>query len=130
MGLYDVLGYGYDITDECVGETSVKCQVIDVKAFIDAGYAYKFDNPYIGIITDRFFAGEDALTLTKEIIQKTNFNASAASKVSTGDNTKAEDNKNGPVFSGSVAKDRKSKYSYSSKYSFARADIIKNNVSF
>ena len=34
---YDVLGYGYDITDEYLGENAVKLQVINVQAFVNDG---------------------------------------------------------------------------------------------
>lgn len=33
-GVYDVLGFGYDITEDYLGENSTRLQVIDVKALI------------------------------------------------------------------------------------------------
>ena len=33
-GIYDVLGYGYDITSDYLGEASVRQPVLDVEAFI------------------------------------------------------------------------------------------------
>ncbi|MBP1631610.1 MAG: MAC/perforin protein, partial [Bacteroidetes bacterium] len=32
-GKYDVLGYGYDVTEEYMGENSTKSKVLDVAAF-------------------------------------------------------------------------------------------------
>ena len=48
-GVYDVLGFGYDITEDYLGENSTRLQVIDVKALIrDNGD--RFYNPFIGTI--------------------------------------------------------------------------------
>lgn len=122
-GTYEVLGYGYDITDEYMGETAVKRQVVNIKAFLDAGNVYKFDNPLVGIITDETYLGENATTFTKDIMKKTNFNGSAAAFPNE---SKAKDSETA-FFSGSVTKSSTSSYSYSSKYSFARADLLKKH---
>ena len=58
-GVYDVLGFGYDITEDYLGENSTRLQVIDVKALIrDNGD--RFYNPFIGTIDQKIVAGEDA----------------------------------------------------------------------
>ena len=43
-GIYDVLGYGYDITEEYMGENSTKLRIIDVDAFVK-DHKDRFDNP-------------------------------------------------------------------------------------
>ena len=35
-GVYDVLGYGYDITDDYMGENSTRLKILDVEAFVKA----------------------------------------------------------------------------------------------
>lgn len=51
-GVYDVLGFGYDITEDYLGENSTRLQVIDVKALIrDNGD--RFYNPFIGTIDQK-----------------------------------------------------------------------------
>ncbi|QIK56065.1 hypothetical protein G7051_17545 [Dysgonomonas sp. HDW5B] len=122
-GIYDVLGYGYDITDEYMGETAVKRQVVNIKAFLDAGNMYKFDNPLVAIITDNTYLGENATAMTKDIMKKTNFNGSVAAFP---DDSRAKDSETA-FFSGSVTKNSTSNYSYSSKFSFARADLLKKH---
>ena len=44
-GIYDVLGYGYDITSDYLGEASVRQPVLDVEAFIRDNKG-RFDNPF------------------------------------------------------------------------------------
>lgn len=56
-GVYDVLGFGYDITEDYLGENSTRLQVIDVKALIrDNGD--RFYNPFIGTIDQKIVAEE------------------------------------------------------------------------
>lgn len=45
-GIYDVLGYGYDITSDYLGEASVRQPVLDVEAFIRDNKG-RFDNPLL-----------------------------------------------------------------------------------
>ena len=35
-GVYDVLGYGYDITDDYMGENSTRLKILDVETFVKA----------------------------------------------------------------------------------------------
>lgn len=115
--VYDALGYGYDITEEYLGENSTMLQVIDVASFIQAN-RFRFDNPFMGVIDQRCYAGEDATTFLKEVVEKSNFSGSVASM-------KKNDEKG--FFSATVTKGFESdtKYLYSSKYSFARAEVLK-----
>lgn len=58
-GVYDVLGYGYDITDEYMGENSTRLKILDVEAFVKANLN-RFDKQFSGIIDQRCFAGANA----------------------------------------------------------------------
>jgi len=116
-GVYDALGYGYDITDEFLGESSTKLKVIDVDSFVKENKG-RFDNPFIGIIDQRVSGGEDAQSFLKQIITDSNFHGSVAAL--------GKQDESG-FFSATVTTGFKSntKYSYSTKYSFARAEVIK-----
>ena len=117
-GIYDVLGYGYDITNEYCGENATKLQILDVSRFVKEN-PYRFDNPFIGTIDQRCFAGEDAMSLLNQLIKSSNFSGTVGSLPENKD-------KEG-FFSGTITAGFKSdsKYFYSSKFSFARAEIIK-----
>ena len=117
-GVYDVLGFGYDITEDYLGENSTRLQVIDVKALIrDNGD--RFYNPFIGTIDQKIVAGEDAQSFLQNVITDSNFKGSVAAMDIKKD---AEG-----FFSGTLSAGFKSasKYSYSSKYSFAKAEVTK-----
>ena len=106
---YDVLGYGYDITDEYLGENAVKLQVINVQAFVNDGdNKYRFDNPFIGIIEQNCYAGENAYSFLEDIRTKTDFSGSVASLI---------DVKKDGFFSGTVS----TKFESDKKYSFSPA---------
>ena len=117
-GVYDVLGFGYDITEDYLGENSTRLQVIDVKALIrDNGD--RFYNPFIGTIDQKIVAGEEAQSFLQNVITDSNFKGSVAAMDIKKD---AEG-----FFSGTLSAGFKSasKYSYSSKYSFAKAEVTK-----
>ena len=106
-GVYDVLGFGYDITEDYLGENSTRLQVIDVKALIrDNGD--RFYNPFIGTIDQKIVAGEDAQSFLQNVITDSNFKGSVAGMDIKKD---AEG-----FFSGTLSAGFKSasKYSYSS----------------
>ncbi|UBD70596.1 MACPF domain-containing protein [Bacteroides sp. BFG-257] len=117
-GVYDVLGYGYDITDEYMGENSTRLKILDVEAFVKAN-PNRFDKQFSGVIDQRCFAGANAQSFLSQIITDTNFSGSVGSLPEKKD-------KEG-FFSGTITTGFKtsSKYSYSSKYSFARAEVFK-----
>lgn len=120
-GKYSALGYGYDITDDYLGEKSIRLQVIDVESFVATGdNKYRFDNPFLGIIDQNCYAGENAYTFLKDITTKSNFSGSIAASIPGVDITKN-------IFSSTINKGftSQTKYSYSSKYSFARAELVK-----
>lgn len=117
-GIYDVLGYGYDTTEEYMGENSTKLKIIDVDAFV-RDHKGRFDNPFVGVIDQRVFAGEDAYSFLNQVISETNFGGSIGS-IGKKDSVKG-------FFSGTIKTGFKSNTlsSYSSKYSFARAEVLK-----
>ena len=122
-GKYETLGYSYDITDDYMGTTAVHYPVIDVEAFVK-DMPERFDNPFIGYINTRIFGGSDAESFQKDIIENSNFQGSV------GDISKKEEKtqeKGDGTFSASITTGfgAKTSYSYSSKYSFARADVYK-----
>ena len=117
-GVYDVLGYGYDITDDYMGENSTRLKILDVEAFVKAN-PNRFDKQFSGVIDQRCFAGADAQSFLSQIITDTNFGGSVGSLPEKKD-------KEG-FFSGTITTGFKtsSKYFISSKYSFARAEVFK-----
>lgn len=117
-GKYDVLGYGYDVTEEYMGEHSVRLKVLDVNAFIKENEG-RFDNPFLGVIDQRVYAGEDVYSFMQDLITESNFDGSVASV--------GKEAKDSSYFSGSIKNGFKSStlYSYSSKYSFAQAEVLK-----
>lgn len=117
-GVYDVLGYGYDITDDYMGENSTRLKILDVEAFVKEN-PNRFDKQFSGVIDQRCFAGADAQSFLSQIITDTNFGGSVGSLPEKKD-------KEG-FFSGTITTGFKtsSKYFYSSKYSFARAEVFK-----
>lgn len=117
-GIYDVLGYGYDITEEYMGENSTRAYVLDVAAFHKDNPG-RFDNPFVGVIDQKVYAGEDYYSYSKEVASKSNFKGSIGSV--------GIEAKDSGFFSGSLNTGFKSntKFKYSSKYSFASAELVK-----
>ena len=122
-GVYESLGYGYDITENYLGEHSIKAPVINVEAFVQ-DHEERFDNLFIGIIEQRTYAGETAETFLKQLIKDSNFTNSVAAMGK-------EDTEKG-FFSGTITTGFKSNtlYSYSSKYSFAKAEVLKKHKQY
>lgn len=61
-GVYDVLGFGYDITEDYLGENSTRLQVIDVKALIrdngDRFYKRMFFQTRAKVVKFRFIVNK------------------------------------------------------------------------
>lgn len=116
--IYDALGYGYDITGEYLGEGSTRLRVLNVDLFVKNNKD-RFDNPFVGVIDQRIYAGEDAKSFLDQIIKSSNFSGSVGSL--------PEKKDKGGFFSGTVTSGFKSetKYFYSTKYSFAKAEVFK-----
>lgn len=123
-GKYDLLGYGYDITGEYLGENSTRFKVLNVDSFVKNNKD-RFDNPFLGIIEQKCSAGEDAQSFLNQIIIDSNFSGSVAN-ISANKNV-TNDKKIMGEFSGTfkLGFNSNTQYSYSSKYSFARAEILK-----
>ena len=117
-GIYDVLGYGYDVTDEYMGENSTKLRIIDVAAFV-RDHKDRFDNPFIGVIDQKVYAGEDVYSFLSQVSSESNFSGSVGSV--------GLESKDSQFFSATVSTGFKSNTlsSYSTQYSFAKAEIIK-----
>ena len=116
--VYDVLGYGYDVTEEYMGENSTRAKILDVAAF-DKDNPDRFDTPFLGTIDQRVYAGEDYYSFLKDLSSNSNFSGSIGSV--------GKADKDSGFFSGTLSTgfESKTKYSYSSKYSFARAEVFK-----
>ena len=84
----------------------------------DGDNKYRFDNPFIGIIEQNCYAGENAYSFLEDIRTKTDFSGSVASLI---------DVKKDGFFSGTVSTKFESdkKYSFSTKFSYAKAEAIK-----
>lgn len=117
-GKYDLLGYGYDVTDDYLGLNSHKRKILDIDAIraIKSDY-YDFDNG--SEISQTTYAGENSNSFLEEIKKKTNISANASFKPDNSNLNKA--------FTGSVSKYKEtgSTFDYSSKYSFTRIDVMK-----
>lgn len=114
-GVYETLGYGYDITGEYLDFYSIKKPVVDVAAFI-RDYPSKYHNPFIGNIKTNVYAGENFMSYMREVQTTSGFSASVKPKITGTDSA---------AFSGSVDNVTKKKRDFTSKYSYARADVIK-----
>lgn len=120
-GKWDILGFGYDITDEYLGERSYRNMIINVEAFKKDYPNYIYDDATGGSAT-RLYGGSDCLDFLNDITVQTNFkNSIAGTNIKDGDKSKA-------VFAASInadyTVDTNNKYTYSSKYSFARAEKL------
>lgn len=79
-GKYQVLGYGYDITEEYLSRQAIKYAVLDIDKFVQRNpKLYKVE--YIGEIQDHVYGGDDYMMYSKEIIRNNKFSGSVAEKV-------------------------------------------------
>ncbi|WP_321424718.1 MAC/perforin domain-containing protein [uncultured Bacteroides sp.] len=114
---YDVLGYGYDVTGEYLHPLSVKCPVIDIEKYKqEQGGRLITGTSTFG--RDKMYCGYSSLDYTNDIATQNKIDASVSSQDSSTKSTN--------TFSGSISNYFKSEYSYSSKYSFASVDAIRN----
>ncbi|MCC8408980.1 MACPF domain-containing protein [Mucilaginibacter sp. UR6-1] len=111
-GVYDVLGYGYDVSGDYLSAVSVKSPVLDI-----AKYERDFKSriitgtPSYGF--DEFYSGYSSLDYLSDIAKTTNVKASIPLF---------------KAFTGTISTNNflKSTYSYSTKYSFASLDAVRN----
>lgn len=122
-GVNNALGYGYDITGNYMDKHSVRSQIIDVEAFIKENEG-RYNKPYAGVIQQNICAGKDAESFLQQFIEDIHFEETVA----------AMGRKNFPsgFFAGMILDGFQSdtKYSYASRYSFARAEVIKKQRQF
>lgn len=119
---HDVLGYGYDVTGEYLHPMSVKNPVLDIDRYkkdfkgrlVTGSSSYGFDQMYYG------YSASDYI---KDIMKETN----VSTTISYGDKNNPKDSL--PYFSGNISKNNylKTEYQYSTKYSFASVDAVRNH---
>lgn len=124
---YQVLGYGYDITSDIFSHEAVKYQVVDIKSLLEkesANPSVYFRIEAVNQIYSRSFSGENLSRYMEHIITKSGFNGSVASRV--GEDAKIKETSE-KYFSATANfnKEKETKYTYSSMYSFATTDVYK-----
>jgi len=123
---YQVLGYGYDVTEEYLSRTSIKDIVLDVNRFVE-NYPHLLRKEYVGETYDETYFGEDFMSYSKEIINKSSFKGSVAERAKE---AKFDENKRAVIpysFSGSFNSESTNKNSVSTRYSFARIDVLRKH---
>lgn len=119
---YDVLGYGYDVTGEYLHPMSVRNPVLDI-----AKYKEDFEGRLItgnsSFGFDQMYYGYSASDYIKDIMKETN----ASATISYGNKDNPKDSL--PYFSGNISQNNylKTEYQYSTKYSFASVDAVRNH---
>lgn len=112
--LYDVLGYGYDITKEYLHPMSVCNPVLDINKY-EQDYKERLVTGTPSFGGDQMYYGYSALDYLKDMTKETK------ASLQVGDTAKQA------AYSGSISGGAyfKSSYSYSSKYSFASIDAVR-----
>lgn len=120
-GVYDVLGYGYDVTGEYLHPMSVKSSVLDIAKY-ERDYKNRIVTGTSSFGYDQMYYGYSASDYSKDIMRETKVNAT----ISYGNDDKANDSLQ--YFSGNISKNNyfKSEYQHSTKYSFASVDAVRN----
>ncbi len=109
-GKYDLLGHGYDATGVYLDPTSTKRLVVDIDAFLrDNPGRLDLDESNGGDVT--MYVGATASDFINDITKKVKKNKGSTNQ----------------YFSSTITKEKEyqTKYSYSTKYSFGRADVWK-----
>lgn len=123
-GAYDVLGYGYDITEAPFSPDASRFkQIIDVRKMREAeaeNPKVQFDDHTISEITYRSFSGETMITYLKDIVEKANIKGTVASN-------KLDKVLSKGLFSASAkyGKETGKKNTYTSIHSYATVDALK-----
>lgn len=110
-GKYDLLGFSYDVTGDYLHVDEARYTVLNIASFVqDNPGRYYYPASTIGDV--KTYSGATATDFLEDIQTK----ASVKTGVSVG-----------KVFTGSITKKKEyqTKYSYSSKYSFSRGDVVK-----
>lgn len=122
-GAFKTLGFGYDVTGEYLSLTSVKRPIIDVEKMYAETSFRVYSNTETGG-SNYFYYGYSSLDYIKNINDSSGFTASLSGK----DFDKLKICGFGSSFTNNS--EFQSKYTYSSKYSFASVDITKRVHSF
>lgn len=114
---YDVVGYGYDVTSEYLHPLSVKSAVLNVEKY-KKDYPERLDPSTASYGYDRMYYGYSSADYVKDITTETK----ATYTMSYGNE------KDTVFFSNTITNNAylKTEYSYSSKYSFASLDLVRN----
>ena len=115
-GKYDLLGFGYDVTGEYLNDESSRFQVVDIDEFLKVEANKSSYNEKGALATvSNMYSGATSEDFLKEIKTK--------NKIGTNGSFNIGIVNLGGNLSGSV--DINNKYTYSTKYSFARVDLVK-----
>lgn len=114
---YDVLGFGYDITGDYLHPESVKNPVLDIQKY-DSENDARIISGTSSYGYDKFFYGYSAEDYRKDVVTNTK------ATFTLGDGA----DKSEGAFSGNITANPnlKDSYSYSTKYSFASLDAVRN----
>lgn len=114
---YDVVGYGYDVTGEYLHPLSVKSAVLNVEKY-KKDYPGRLELGTASYGHDRMYYGYSSADYVKDITTETK----ATYTMSYGNE------KDTVFFSNTITNNAylKTEYSYSSKYSFASLDLVRN----
>lgn len=114
---YDVVGYGYDVTGEYLHPLSVKGPVLNVEKY-KKDYPERLEPGTASYGHDRMYYGYSSADYVKDITTETK----ATYTMSYGNE------KDTVFFSNTITNNAylKTEYSYSSKYSFASLDLVRN----
>lgn len=114
---YDVVGYGYDVTSEYLHPLSVKSAVLDIEKY-KKDYSGRLESGTASYGYDRMYYGYSSADYVKDITTETK----ATYTMSYGNE------KDTVFFSNTITNNAylKTEYSYSSKYSFASLDLVRN----
>lgn len=114
---YDVLGYGYDVTGEYLHPLSVRNPVLNIAKY-EQDYAERLQYGTSSFGYDRMHYGYSSVDYVKDITRETK----ATYTMNYGNEKDAD------FFSNTITNNSylKTEYSYSSKYSFASLDAVRN----
>lgn len=114
---FDVVGYGYDVTGEYLHPLSVKGSVLNVEKYKE-DYPGRLEPGTASYGHDRMYYGYSSADYVKELTTETK----ATYTMSYGNE------KDTVFFSNTITNNAylKTEYSYSSKYSFASLDLVRN----
>lgn len=115
-GKYDLLGFGYDVTGEYLNATSTRYQVVDVDAFVkDPKNTGRYHENGTPETIPYIYSGANSEDFLNEIKTKNKIGTNATIPIGA---ASLDSNISGTA-------DINNKYTYSTKYSFARVDVTR-----